>query len=61
MNLKHLKPGDKVLVECTVQAVFANSKMVMVTTRDCTEGFDAYVDEIQRAKPLEQEPKKNIG
>ena len=50
MDIKILKHGDKVLVECTVQAEFANSKMVMVTTRDCTEGFDAYVDEIQEPK-----------
>ena len=45
-DLYKLKKGDKVLVECTVEAVFVQSGMVMVTTRDCDNGFDAYVDEI---------------
>ena len=45
-DLKRIKKGDKILVECTVEAVFENSGMVMVTTRDCDNGFDAYVDEI---------------
>ena len=60
MDIKIFKPGDKVLVECTVQAVFANGKMVMVTTRDCTEGFDAYIDEIQEPKTGHW-MKSNIG
>ena len=46
-DLYKLKKGDKVLVECTVKAVFVQSGMVMVTTRDCDEGFDAYVDEVK--------------
>ena len=46
-DLYKLKKGDKVLVECTVEAVFVQSGMVMVTTRDCDEGLDAYVDEIK--------------
>ena len=46
-DLHKLKKGDKVLVECTVEAVFVQSGMVMVTTRDCDNGFDAYVDEIK--------------
>lgn len=41
-----LKRGDKVLVECTVESVFTKGGMVMVTTRDCDEGFDAYEDEV---------------
>ena len=48
VDLKELKKGDKILVECTVEAVFVNGGMVMVTTRDCDEGFDAYVDEIKK-------------
>lgn len=31
----------------TVQAVFVQSGMAMVKTRDCDDGFDAYVDEIK--------------
>lgn len=46
-DLHKLKKGDKVLVECTVEAVFVQSGMVMVTTRDCDNGFDAYVDEVK--------------
>ena len=46
-DLYKLKKGDKVLVECTVEAVFVKIWMVMVTTRDCDNGFDAYVDEIK--------------
>lgn len=46
-DLYKLKKGDKVLVECTVEAVFVQSGMVMVKTRDCDDGFDAYVDEIK--------------
>ena len=46
-DLHKLKKGDKVLVECTVEAVFVQSGMVMVKTRDCDDGFDAYVDEIK--------------
>lgn len=42
-------------VICKVEAVFAESGMVMVSTKDCDEGFDAYEDEI---KALEQAPKK---
>lgn len=45
-NITKLKVGDTVLVKCKVEAVFANSQMVMVTTRDCDQGFDAYIDEI---------------
>lgn len=47
MNISNLKKGDKIIVECTVEAVFVDSGMVMVTTRDCDKGFDAYVDEIK--------------
>lgn len=46
-DLYKLKKGDKVLIECTVEAVFVQSGMVMVTTKDCDVGFDAYVDEIK--------------
>lgn len=46
-DLYKLKKGDKILVKCTVEAVFVQSGMVMVTTRDCDNGFDAYVDEIK--------------
>ena len=46
-DLYKLKKGDKVLVECTVEAVFVQSGMVTVTTRDCDVGFDVYVDEIK--------------
>lgn len=46
-DLYKLKKGDKVLIECTVEAVFVQSRMVMVTTKDCDVGFDAYVDEIK--------------
>ena len=45
-DLYKLKRGDKVLVECTVEAVFVHGGMVMVSTRDCNEGFDAYMDEV---------------
>ena len=46
-DLYKLKKGYKVLVECTVEAVFVQSGMAMVKTRDCDNGFDAYVDEIK--------------
>lgn len=46
IDLKTLKKDDIVLVKCKVEAVFTGSQMVMVTTRDCDNGFDAYVDEI---------------
>lgn len=46
-DLYKLKKGDKVLVECTVEAIFVQSGMITVTTRDCDVGFDAYVDEIK--------------
>ena len=46
-DLYKLKKGDKVLDECTVEAVFVQSGMAMVKTRDCDNGFDAYVDEIK--------------
>lgn len=46
-DLYKLKKGDKVLVECTVEAVFVQSGLVAVTTRDCDDGFDAYVDEVK--------------
>lgn len=55
INIKNLKHGDKILVECTVEAVFVNSGMVMITTRDCNKGFDAYIDEIKSVTP--QEPR----
>ena len=45
-DLYKLKRGDKVLVECTVEAVFVRGGMVLVSTRDCNEGFDAYMDEV---------------
>ena len=38
-DLHKLKKGDKVLVKCAVEAVFVQSGMVMVTTRDCDNGF----------------------
>lgn len=50
-ELYQLKRGDKVLVECTVEAVFVKSGMVMVTTRDCDKGFDAYEDEVIAIMP----------
>lgn len=46
-NITKLKVGDTVLVKCKVEAVFINSQMVMVTTRDCDQGFDAYADELE--------------
>lgn len=46
-DLYKLKKGDKVLVECTVEAVFVQSRMVTVTTRDYDDGFDAYIGEIK--------------
>lgn len=46
MKIENLKKGDYVLVKCKVEAVFINGGMVMVTTKDCNEGFDAYIDEI---------------
>lgn len=46
-NVNSLKVGDIVLVKCKVEAVFSGSQMVMVTTRDCEKGFDAYSDEIE--------------
>lgn len=45
-DLYNLKKGDKVLVECIVEAVFPMGGFTMVTTRDCEKGFDAYTDEI---------------
>lgn len=50
-EIMKLKRGDKVLVECTVEAVFVKSGMVMVTTRDCDKGFDAYEDEVIAVMP----------
>lgn len=46
-NITKLKVGDTILVKCKVEAVFTNSQMVMVTTRDCDKGFDAYADELE--------------
>lgn len=46
-DLYKVKKGDKVLAECTVETVFVQSGMVMVTTRDCDNGFDAYIGEIK--------------
>lgn len=51
-DLYKLKKGDKVLVECTVEAVFVQSGMVMVTTRDCDNGFDAYIGQIKKNKVM---------
>lgn len=45
-ELKKLNKGDIVYVACKVDAVFIESGLVQVSTRDCTEGFDAYEDEI---------------
>ena len=45
-ELLNLKKGDTILVRCTVEAVFPESGMVQVSTRDCEDGFDAYADEI---------------
>lgn len=45
MDIKDIKKGDYILVRCKVEAVFPDSGMVMVSTRD--EDFDAYVDEIR--------------
>ena len=50
-EMMKIKRGDKVLVECTVEAVFVKSGMVMVTTRDCDKGFDAYEDEVIAVMP----------
>ncbi len=57
-EIKYLKPGDKVLVECTVEAVFTMSGMVMVTTRDCDKGFDAYCDEVYKKKNVKKKNTK---
>ena len=46
MEIEKLKKGDYILVKCKVEAVFSEGGMVAVSTRDCDEGFDAYVDEI---------------
>ena len=46
-DLYKLKKMQTILVKCTVEAVFVQSGMVMVTTRDCDNGFDAYVGEIK--------------
>lgn len=46
-DLCKLKKGDKVLVECTVEAVFVQSGIAIVKTRGCDNLFDAYVDEIK--------------
>lgn len=54
-DLYKLKKGDKILVECTVEAVFVQSGMVMVTTKDCDKGFDAYVDEIKESNDNSEE------
>ena len=59
-NLKNLKKGNKILVECTVEAVFPKAGLVMVTTRDCDEGFDAYIDEIKESKEDKQMEKIKI-
>ena len=45
-DIKNIKRGDTILVKCKVEAIFVDSQMVMVTTRDCDQGFDAYTDEI---------------
>ena len=46
IDINNIKQGDTILVKCKVEAVFSMSQMVMVTTRDCDQGFDAYTDEI---------------
>ena len=46
-NLDGVKKGDYVLVKCRVDGVFSHSGMLSVTTRDCDNGFDAYLDEIE--------------
>ena len=50
MKIENLKKGDYVLVKCKVEAVFVDGGMVMVTTKDCDVGFDAYIDEIVGAE-----------
>ena len=50
MKIENIKKGDYVLVKCKVEEVFIDSGMVMVTTKDCDAGFDAYIDEIEEAK-----------
>lgn len=50
MKIENLKKGDYVFVKCKVEAVFVDGGMVMVTTKDCDTGFDAYIDEIVEKK-----------
>lgn len=45
-ELSKLHENDYVLVKCRVEAVLVNSGMVCVSTRDCEDGFDAYMDEV---------------
>lgn len=59
-DLYKLKKGDKVLVECTVEAVFVQSGMAMVKTRDCDNGFDAYVDEVKGVSNTRNNTEENI-
>ena len=42
-DLYKLKKGDKVLVECTVEAVFVEIGMVIVYSRVCVYGVVGYV------------------
>ena len=50
MKIEELKKGDIITVKCKVEAVFVDSGMVCVSTRDCEKGFDAYEDEIIELK-----------
>lgn len=50
MKIENLKKGDYVLVKCKVESVFVDSGLVMVSSKDCDEGFDAYIDEIVDAE-----------
>lgn len=52
MKIENLKKGDYVFVKCKVEAVFVDGGMVMVTTKDCDTGFDAYIDEIVEKKEI---------
>ncbi len=56
MKIENLKKGDYILVKCKVEAVFVDGGMVMVTTKDCDEGFDAYIDEIVEKERPTVEP-----
>lgn len=59
-DITELKAGDTILIKCKVEAVFPMSQMVMVSTRDCDQGFDAYSDEIVWP-PVTPQPKMQEG